>query len=396
METPQQVNEIRAEEISILERTCDLALLPPTLLTVPLPEKYLPANETFAMNNGVAVTRSGRIWVNWIGGGDSPDAYSVAAYSDDGGRTFQPPALAVDGHSPTLPIPRSNIIGNLWVDPAGRLHHFISQSLWHNDGRMGVWETVCDNPDAAVPPWSPLRRLCDGAALNKPIVLANGTWLLPVELAQTWGPWRGLFGSDNARAFLLASADGGCTWSPRGMVEVPDSDWPENNVLELPGGRLRMYFRSRKGLLASGSDDGGHTWGSVARAVGMDNPCARCQVRRLASGRWIFVKHLAPPDSFNDNRRVGIIAYLSDDFGATWQGGLVLDDRPGTSYPDVAQDEAGRIYVTHDFERGREAEIILHIFSEEDILLRQFASPSSAKGIVAMKALATAHNRGKA
>ena len=379
------------DRIAILERTCDLALLPPAMYTAPVPDRYQLANERWMMNDGAAVTRGGRVWINWIGGGDSPAAYSVLAYSDDGGRTFLPPALVVDGHSPDLPVPRANIIGNVWTDPSGRLHHFVSQSLWHNDGRMGVWETVCDNPDAASPTWSPIRRLCDGAALNKPVVLSDGTWLLPVERARTWGPWVGLFGSraDNARAFLLASVDNGVTWSPRGVLDVPDSDWPENNVLELPGGRLRMYMRSKRGLLAAESQDGGRTWGPVAKPAGMDNPCARCQVRRLAGGRWIFVKHLAPPYSFNDDLRTGIVAYLSDDFGATWRGGLVLDDRPQTTYPDVEQDAAGLIYVTHDFERGRAGELILHKFTEDDVLAGRFASPASSRGIIAAKALAT-------
>ena len=99
--------------------------------------------------------------------------------------------------------------------------------MWHNDGRMGVWETVCTNPDDAKPAWSPIRRLCDGAALNKPIILRNGTWLLPVEIARTWGPWANLFGTSDkdGGAFALASTDNGATWTRRGGVVVPESNW---------------------------------------------------------------------------------------------------------------------------------------------------------------------------
>ena len=142
------------------------------------------------------------------------------------------------------------------------------------------------------------------------------------------------------------------------------------------------------------SKDEGRTWG-VTKPDGMDQPAARCQVRTLASGNWIFVKHLSPPDSYNDNKRIGQVAYLSRDEGKTWEGGLVLDARKSVTYPDVEQGPDGLIYVTHDFERGREAEIILHRFTEEDILAKRFQSPKSRQGIVVTKAMGTKHNQKK-
>ncbi len=389
--------KVRALELRTLEAVADLALVPPPLNVDPGPE-YGAANERWAMNNGIAVTPKGRLWASWIGGGDSPDAYTVCSYSDDGGEKWSAPALVVDGHDPAhLPFPRSNIIANLWTDPSGAMHLFVSQSMWHNDGRMGVWETVCRNPDDARPSWSPIRRICDGAALNKPIILRNGTWLLPVEAPGTCGQWVGTFGtkSGEAGAFALASTDGGRTWRRRGTLVVPESTWPENHLLELRDGTIRMYMRTHRGLRMAESRDECRTWGPVVKPAGMDNPVARCQVRALSSGNWLFVKHLSPPDSFNDNKRTGIIAYLSRDEGRTWEGGLVLDDREWVSYPDVEQGGDGLIYVTHDFERGREAEILLHLFTERDVLAGKFDSPKARRGLVVMKAMGTQHNKAK-
>ena len=388
--------KVRALEVRAMEAVADLALVPPPINTTPGP-KYAAATERWAMNNGAALTPKGRLWASWIGGGDSPDAYTVCAFSDDCGGTWTPPVLVVDGHDPKhLPFPRSNIIANLWTDPAGSLHLFVSQSMCVNDGRMGVWETVCANPDDAKNSWSPIRRICDGAVLNKPIVLRNGKWLLPVEIPRTWGPWVGVFGTNGKEAGVvaLASADSGKTWTRRGVVAVPGSTWPEPLFLELKDGTIRAYIRTGKGLRMAESHDEGHTWGQVAKPDGMDHPDARCQVRALASGNWIFVKHLSPPDSYNDNKRKGMVAYLSRDEGKTWEGGLVLDSRWWTTYPDVEQGSDGTIYVTHDFERGREAEIILHKFTEADILAKKFQSPQSRQGIVVMKAMGTEHNKG--
>ena len=198
--------------------------------------------------------------------------------------------------------------------------------------------------------------------------------------------------------------------NPNNVVTVPENGrlvpfnggseknfncWVDSKAVFAKDGTIRMYMRSRPGLRVTESRDEGRTWGPVTKPAGMDQPCARCQVRALASGNWIFVKHLSPPDSYNDNKRIGQIAYLSRDEGKTWEGGLVLDARKSVTYPDVEQGPDGLIYVTHDFERGREAEIILHTFTEADILAKKFQSPKSRQGIVVMKAMGTKHNQKK-
>ena len=39
------------------------------------------------------------------------------------------------------------------------------------------------------------------------------------------------------------------------------------------------------------------------------------------------------------------MAYISQDDGKTWKGGLEIDGRADVSYPDAAQDENGNIYI---------------------------------------------------
>ena len=63
-----------------------------------------------------------------------------------------------------------------------------------------------------------------------------------------------------------------------------------------------------------------------------------------------------------------LTAYLSRDDGATWEGGLMLDERPSVSYPDGQQAADGTIYITYDFDRTRSREIYFCAFREEDVL----------------------------
>ena len=60
-------------------------------------------------------------------------------------------------------------------------------------------------------------------------------------------------------------------------------------------------------------------------------------------------------------------AYLSDDDGSTWCGGLMLDERERVSYPDATEGEDGVINVVYDRQRYTEREILLATFMEGDI-----------------------------
>ena len=60
--------------------------------------------------------------------------------------------------------------------------------------------------------------------------------------------------------------------------------------------------------------------------------------------------------------------YLSDDDGATFKyKRRVGDETHQTSYPDVDFYD-GKIYLTYDHERTGAKEILLSVFTEEDIM----------------------------
>jgi hypothetical protein len=55
-------------------------------------EKYLP----FAMASSLEVTVNGRVWTCWAGGEDGPNAFLLASYSDDQGKSWRDPVFVID------------------------------------------------------------------------------------------------------------------------------------------------------------------------------------------------------------------------------------------------------------------------------------------------------------
>lgn len=374
--TPQ---EVRAFELEVMRRVADLALIPPKLNTAPLPQ-YDYDRLDYGMTIGIERTRGGRLWACWVAGGDSPKAFFVLATSDDDGQSWSKPRLVIDAHSPTLPLDRSVLVGNLWTDPRGRLWLFFDQSMHMFDGRAGVWAALCENPDADIPEWSSPRRLWHGVMLNKPTVLSSGEWLLPISLDQRegFGPFKGLFRElDPLRgANVFASTDQGVTWERRGAARFPNPDWHEHMLVERRDGSLWMLARTAQGIMQTTSTDGGRTWAAPTEPPGIRQPNARFHIRRMASGKLLLVKHGDRVDAHQG--RVKLSAWLSDDDGRTWSGGLVLDDRPGVSYPDGVQAPDGTLYISYDRNRDTDGEILLARFTEADVAAGKLVGPKSA------------------
>jgi predicted neuraminidase len=371
----------------------DLALEPPVVNTRPGPE-YDDAVRTGNMIIGIDRTPKGRLWAAWVGNGDSPNGFFLLASSDDGGRTWSRPRVVIDPTDPPGAPQRRALVGNLWTDPLGRLWLFFDQSLGYFDGRCGDWYTRCDDPDADEPAWSAPVRIADGCTLNKPTVLGNGDWLLPVSLwtrdriapAALRGAHRDL---DPIRmANVYASTDQGQTWTRRGGVAFPGTDFDEHMIVERRDGRLWMLARTKSGISESVSADKGATW-DAPRPSAIRNVSARFFIRRLASGHLLLVKN-GPIDK-RLPRRSSLTAFLSADDGATWSKGLLIDDRAQVSYPDGIQAPDGTIHILYDWNRHTDAEILLAKFNEADIaaqarvartLVNKARSPHTPKPII--------------
>ena len=370
----------------------------PVINYSPLPE-YDYDHLDYGMTQSIERTRGGRLWSCWVGGGDSSAAFLVVAYSDDDGEHWTEPYFVVDPHRQDLPYERCSRVGNFWCDPLGRLWFFFKQSFEMFDGCASNWYIRCDDPDAAELVWTEPTYVGIGASLNKPIVLSNGAWMLPVSLWERWHisePFRHCFHElDPVRgASVFVSSDQGRTWGWRGCVIFPDSEFNEHMVVERTDNVIWMLSRTMDGIGESFSTDFGHTWSkprpssighvtsTVPRPRSGTGPVgsarsSRFHIRRLHSGRLLLVKHGTRIDRGSD-RRSHLTAYLSDDDGATWGAGFLLDERHQISYPDVALAPDGYLYVQYDRNRAADGEILFARITEEDIVTGTVVSARSA------------------
>ena len=329
----------------------------------------------------IAATRGGRLFAGWYSGGTQEphmDNYNLVVMSDDLGKTWSDPVLVIPSDKERL-IHSLDI--ELWIDPDGGLWVFWVQERTrraeaNESGRLadgglvvdgyvfccdrihGEWAMVCDDPDADELVFSEPRRLDDGFLRCKPLALKDGRWLA--------------FNYDQAhdRYGYSISGDKGATWQRRyGAKKIP-TPFDEAMAVELMNGDIHMMARTGRavGALAeTTSHDGGLTW-EEARVSRFPDPSSRFFYSRTPSGRLLLVK--------NDDadRRRSMTVFLSEDDGATWPYRSVVDPRDGTSYPD-ADFYGGKIYLIHDCGRCSEKEILLSVFTEEDIIAGRPVAP---------------------
>jgi predicted neuraminidase len=310
---------------------------------------------------GVERTPKGRLFVSWFSGGPrepAPENTVYLSYSDDQGTTFVTPEPMAG------PIGTSRAFDpTLWRDPNGKLWYIFNRGD-KETAKHGVYARTCDTPDAATPLWSKEFRIGYAESpysfrMNKPTVLSNGAWIMPVTHAVE--PVHDWFAGVKQLQGVGVSADEGRTWTLHGAIKAPP--WAlENMITELRDGRLWMLIRTGSGQLwQSHSADHGQTW-TAATATTIANPGSRFFIRRLASGRLLLVNH------YKFRGRSHLTAQCSANDGKTWNEGLLLDERGNVSYPDGVQADDGTIWIVYDRDRQGAAEILMATFREEDVV----------------------------
>ena len=366
-------------ECNAVERVYNAQRIACPLLYRPTDPAYGEDIRNFQGCPTIAVTRGGRIYLAWYSGGIREphiENYNLVIYSDDKGATWSDPLLVIPS-SRALWIHALDV--QLFTDPDGRLHIYWVQNnacpapevipeakpgqpivavegVLFDDFTHAMWETVCDDPDADEPHFSPARFLDIGFLRCKPLVTASGRWIACN------------YDQVDPRYGYSISDDGGKSFSRRYGPEKIPTPFDETMCYERRDGSIRMLARSGKGELGECySYDGGLTFGEASLS-GIDAPNTRFFVGRLPSGRLLLVK--------NDDRTVrrNMTACLSEDDGVTWPYKALIDARPDVSYPDVDLLD-GKILLTYDRERTKAKEILFVAFTEEDIINGTIPAP---------------------
>ncbi len=356
--------------------------LDPVPVTKPT-ERNLRDSRTFQGIPGIAVLPSGRIFAVWYAGGHTEftENFVMMVISDDNGETWSDAVAVVDPPSPDVRAFDSTF----WIAPDGRFFWFWSQSSDWFDGIAGVWYSVLENPEAdpAEFRFTAPVRIANGIMMDKPTVLSDGTWALPVSV------WTGDYKKHDSLGvvqgcYMVVSEDNGKTFHPRGRIDLARVEggprFDEHCFVEHNDGAIECYIRVTRGVATSISRDKGATWTAPDLSKTILGPNSRMYAVRLRSGRILLVNNDASgivPGEKDWPVRERMTAYLSDDDGKTWPHSLLLDERTAVSYPDAQETADGSLFIIYDHERTKNGDILMARITEDDILAGRLVSPAS-------------------
>lgn len=302
------------------------------------------------------------LYTVWYTGGpyEGRGNYITLSISYDHGNTWLKNKLII---SPTDGTDVRFYDPTIWKDNMGNIYVSWTKSHGFWDGKGGVWYSSIKNVDNTIK-FSPPRRLSDGVMMNKPVVSYNNQntffpialWTLSPTLPLASGVF--IYKATNNNTFNIYT-------DFKKFVTVPFTTslrtYDEHMIVQLKNGSYMVLLRGADGTYIARSADA-INWEPTKKFTLLGATTgSRFFFGRLKSGRLVVVMN-------NSTDRSKMSLFLSNDEGTTWNTGFMIDQRLNTSYPDLTQDNSGRIYVTYDYDRYGVGNIIVASFTEYDAL----------------------------
>jgi endonuclease/exonuclease/phosphatase family metal-dependent hydrolase len=391
--------------IAVISANATNAYLKVTPNMSPEASKYAISALNYSQITAIETTVKGRLWASILGGGDSPEGFLTLSYSDSNGKSWVEHNLALDARAEKLAVRN----GVLWRSPSGEMWLFYAVFDGYYDGRGSMWAMVCKDPDAKKPVWEAPIYLGVGIPTGRPVVNQQGEWLLPTALwgrdvmtydralfiASEWerprfvSPYADKYHElDSKRgAGLYISRDNGASWSEHlGVVkcqeEAVEARYNNPQMFVHSDGSVRMVVRtSGTSWSYVATSQNGVEWSAPARFVSA--PDQNFAVYRLSDGKLLMVRNAR----FDKNAYwypEGMYAYLSEDCGATWYGGLRIATDNKTINPVVAEGAKGEIYIIthHDPEIKSENQLFVTSVAEIDAANADYENNPKNKQVV--------------
>ncbi len=184
---------------------------------------------------------------------------------------------------------------------------------------------------------------------NRPIVLANGDYLLPIYHER--GHDTEFVGPESTSLFLRYNP-GKKEWVQTGRIRSHNGNI-QPAVVEISRNHLLAFCRRGGGygagtqgyIVRSESHDGGWTW-SEGKDSEFPNPNSAIELIRLRSGRLLLVYNASMTE------RTPLTTALSEDNGQTFPYRRNIVEGPGSfAYPVALQTQDGKIHVVYTSDR---------------------------------------------
>jgi predicted neuraminidase len=282
----------------------------------------------------------------WFGGSHErhPDVCIYSAIKPKGSDKWGEPIKVADGvMKDGTRFPTWNPV--LYQIPGGDLMLFYKigpkPSEW-----WGVYRTSSDGGKT----WSdkidmPSKDFL-GPIKNKPVLLSNGTLLLPSSTEGNGWHLR-----------MESTPDFGKTWVmgdtiSRGKEKI---NAIQPSILFHKDGSIQAIGRTRnRAIFSTFSKDNGKTWSDLA-LIGLPNNNSGTDAVTLKNGKHLLVyNHVLPSGKEAKGPRTPLNLSISDD-GINWKATLVLEDSKISqySYPSIIQSSDGMVHIVYTWRRQK-------------------------------------------